>query len=288
VAHPQIAIFDRLSKGGEPPNRLIFGQPTNLSRTMHDIRYNSKRDEILVTNPFAQAVLIFAGGSNGQAAPVRIIQGPKTELGAIDALGVDSFNDEIYIPDGPNVKVFPGGANGDVAPVRMIQGGNDVGWRPSRGIAIDYVHDVVITDGGVVAAGGGGGGGGRNALFIMPRESNGKTKPARTIRGDRTGLRAIRQIDVYPKNGWILVAQLTDAGDPIPPDTFLGVWSIYDDGNVPPRWKIDNRPSNILTKPRGVTYNPNHKEVLISDMRLNAVLTFAFPEVFDIEAKPPR
>ena len=32
--------------------------------------------------------------------------------------------------------------------------------------------------------------------------------------------------------------------------------------------------------PRGVTLNPKHKELIVSDKRLNAVLTFYFPELF--------
>ena len=261
---------------------------------MHDIRYHEGRDEILVTNPFAQAVLIFRGNSDGQAAPARILQGPKTEFNAIDALAVDAVNDEIYVPDGANIKVFPGGANGDVAPVRVIRAGADMGWRPSRGIGIDYVHNVIATDGTLMGEALKNDnfknpyGGGRDSIFIVDRLADGKTKPLRIIRGDKTGIFGIRQMDLYPKGGWIIVAQITDGGIPIPEGTFVGIWSIYDSGNVPPRWKIDGKPSNILTKPRGVTLNPNHKEVLVSDMRLNAVLTFSFPELFDQVAQPPR
>ena len=57
-----------------------------LSRTMHDIRYNAVDDEILVPNPFSNAILIFRGGANGQEAPIRIIQGPNTELNGPDRL----------------------------------------------------------------------------------------------------------------------------------------------------------------------------------------------------------
>jgi hypothetical protein len=32
--------------------------------------------------------------------------------------------------------------------------------------------------------------------------------------------------------------------------------------------------------PRGVALNPKHKELLVSDKRKNAVLTFSFPEMF--------
>jgi hypothetical protein len=43
---------------------------------MHDVRHDPVRDELIVANPFAAAILIFRGGANGQEAPIRIIQGP--------------------------------------------------------------------------------------------------------------------------------------------------------------------------------------------------------------------
>jgi hypothetical protein len=296
VAHPQIAVFDRMSKGGEAPRRLIFGQATLLSRTMHDIRYHEKRDEILVTNPFAQAILIFKGDSNFQAPPVRIIQGPKTLLSGDDTLEVDSVNDEILIPQGNQILVFPGGANGDVAPIRRPRRATpNPGWSTGNGIAVDNVHNVMATDGSLSGdlaqkyptANPYNYPGGRNTILIFDRLADGEVMPLRIIRGAKTGIYAIRQMQIYPKGGWIVVSQISDGGTAIPQDTFVGVWSIYDNGDVPPRWKIDGKPSNIMLKPRGVALNPKHKELLVSDMRLNAVLTFSFPEMFDQEAKRP-
>ena len=81
MAHAQIAFFARLAKENTQPNRLLAGQNTLMSRTMHDIRYDPVHDEFIVNNPFAYAVLVFRGGANGQEAPVRVIQGPKTGLG---------------------------------------------------------------------------------------------------------------------------------------------------------------------------------------------------------------
>jgi hypothetical protein len=290
VAHPQIATFDRLSKGGEAAKRVIFGQATKLSRTMHDVRYSTKRDEIYVTNPFAQAVLTFSGDSSGDKPPIRIIQGPQTGLGGIDTLEIDDVNDEFFVPDGNNVRVFPIAANGDVAPLRVVRGGDSVGWEPGSGIAVDPIHNLLITDGTIT-------GkddyvnphpGGRDSIFIMSRTANGDTKPLRTIRGKDTGIMGIRQMQAWPKGGWIIISQITDGGIAIPENTFVGVWSIYDSGNVPPRWRIDGKPNNIMLKPRGVTLNPKHKELIVSDMRLNSVLTFAFPELFDQVAQAPR
>ena len=71
------------------PTRLIAGQKTLLSRTMHDIRYDAVHDEFIVTNPFAQAILVFRGGADGEEAPIRVIQGPSTQLKRPDRVDVD-------------------------------------------------------------------------------------------------------------------------------------------------------------------------------------------------------
>ncbi len=259
---------------------------------MHDIRYNEVRDELYVTNPFAQAILTFSGNTDAQQAPIRIIQGPKTLLGGIDTLEVDTVNDELLVPDGDHVLVFPRAGNGDVAPLRIVKGGDKMGWRPGGGIAVDPVHNVLVTDGTVVGAGKDGYEtryeGNRDTIFIFDRLANGEVKPLRKIRGPKTGIFGIRQIQIYPKNGWIVVSQITSGDIAEPEGTFIGVWSIYDNGDVPPRWRIDSKPSNIMKKPRGVALNPKNKEILVSDMRLNAILTFSLPEIYDQEARPAR
>src|SRR4029077_20134607 len=100
------------------------GQASRLGRTMHDIRYNEVNDEILVPNPFANAILVFRGGANGQEAPIRIIQGAKTGLDGPERLDIDTVHREIFVPDGNQVLVYPLDANGDVAPIRAISGPN--------------------------------------------------------------------------------------------------------------------------------------------------------------------
>ena len=90
---------------------------------MHDIRYNEVNDEIIVPNPFANAILIFKGGANGQEAPIRVIQGPKTQLDGPDRMDIDTVHREIFVPDGGSVFVYPLDANGDTAPLRTIRGG---------------------------------------------------------------------------------------------------------------------------------------------------------------------
>ena len=80
MTHPQIAAFARLAKENQPPVRTLEGQKTLLSRTMHGFSYDPIHDEIVVNSPLSQAILVFRGGANGEEAPLRIIQGPKTGI----------------------------------------------------------------------------------------------------------------------------------------------------------------------------------------------------------------
>ena len=271
MAHPQIAAFARLAGENAKPTRIIAGQKTLLSRTMHDIRYDPVHDEFLVTNPFAQAILVFRGGANGEEAPVRIIQGPNTKLNNIDRVDIDVVHNEILVPNRDSILVFPREANGNVAPIREIRG-PDTQLGGSAAMAVDPVNNLLVaTSRGESATFG-------SQLAVFNRTDHGNTPPRAVIGGSNTGLVAINQLQMYPPKGWIVV---TVAGTYLvqePEGVFIGGWSIRDNGNVPPRWKIG--PKSMLKRPRGIVLVPEHKELIVADMRLNAVLTYYFPEIF--------
>ncbi len=251
---------------------------------MHAIRYSTSRDEIYVTNQFAQAILTFRGGASGQEPPVRIIQGPHTQLANPGTLEIDEVHNEIFVPQEENVLVFPLAASGDVAPLRIMRGGRKNGWSSaSGGIAVDPVRNVLVVVGTLLTDANiwhSPYGNHRESLLIFDRLAQGDVKPLRVIRGANTGMHIIRQIDIQPQGGWIVISQMTSAETPEPEGTFVGVWSINDDGDVPPRWKIEGKRSNGMVKPHGIALDARHKEVIVADMRLNAVLTFYFPEIF--------
>ena len=103
--------------------------------------------------------------------------------------------------------------------------------------------------------------------------------PIRVIRGPKTEIIRINQIQVIPERE-LIVATQPGTGDAMEPEgAFIGIWSINDDGDVAPRWRIGG-PDSRLKKPRGVALDPENKEVIVADMRLNSVLTYYFPEIF--------
>ena len=116
-------------------------------------------------------------------------------------------------------------------------------------------------------------------LLIFNRTDNGNIAPRAMIGGPNTGLTSINQLQAYPARGWIVAAEAGSYDVPEPEGVFVGAWSINDQGNVPARWKIGG-PKSTLKRPRGVVLDPANREIIVADMRLNAVLTFYFPEIF--------
>ena len=262
------------------PKRLIAGQATKLSRTMHDIRYDEVNDEFIVTNPFAQAVLVFDGNANGNQAPKRIIQGPKTQLTGSDRIEVDTVNNEIIVPQGDSIAVFPRDANGDVAPLRVIKGPNTM-LRQATSASVDPVNNLLVIglnsgDSGESSAGKEPNG----AILIFNRTDNGDVKPKAVIKGPKSGITRINQMAVYPPRKFVIAAQPGPIEQMEPDNAFVGIWSIEDSGDVPPRFRINASAKSEMKKPRGVVLDVKHKELIIADMRLNSVLTYYFPEIF--------
>jgi hypothetical protein len=192
---------------------------------------------------------------------------------AADRLDVDPVHNEIFIPAGDRILVYPRAGNGDVAPLRVIRG-PDTGLRRAQAIAVDPVHNVIVVGTNVTYQNGMG------ALLTYNRTDDGNVKPRGIILGPKTGLGSLNQILTYSPMGWIVATQTGDSYGVLEPEgVFVGVWSIYDNGDVPPRWKLAGPRSNVK-KPRGVALSVKDKELILADMRLNAVLTYYFPEIF--------
>jgi hypothetical protein len=120
-------------------------------------------------------------------------------------------------------------------------------------------------------------------LLIFNRTDQGNVKPKATIGGPKSMLGSLGgPFAIYAPKGEILVS-IRGAGVQIgqlaSDQSFVGVWSINDNGDVPPKWTIGG-PNGVLMMPRGVTIDPKHKTLMVSDKRLNAVLTFSFPEIY--------
>ena len=58
----------------------------------------------------------------------------------------------------------------------------------------------------------------------------------------------------------------------------ITIESITDSGTTPPRWEIGR---GVFYDIRGVTIDPKTKTVIATDKKLNALVSFHVPELFD-------
>jgi DNA-binding beta-propeller fold protein YncE len=274
VNHPQIAAFARLSAINTPYVRSIEGQRSLLGRTMHDLAYDAVHDEIVVTSPLAQAILIFRGSANGEEKPIRVIQGPHTGiwgLGATGKVGIDATNGEILLATPAHeIRVFSRLANGDVPPVRVIKGPdtqiNNGEQRTGGGnvpaVRVDPVHNLML-----IPAGGRNGGGGK--VLVFDRTASGNVKPRAVITGP---VNMGNQFEVYGPTQ-LMITHSRDT---------LEIWRIPDRGVSAdgPMLRI-GAPLGRQAADTGIALDPVHKEVIIATSGGNSILTFSVPEVFD-------
>ena len=246
---------------------------------MHAIAYDEIHDEIVAPQDFSQAILIFRGGANGEEPPLRVIQGPLTQLKNVDQLAIDPVHNEIFVPDDDRVLVFSRLANGNVAPLRVLKGPETL--LGASAAAIDPVHNLLIVSGTLPETIAAQGEEGRaDGISIFNRTDQGNVRPRAVIR--HSSLNGGR-VYVYPPRGEIIAVAAeggTSGYGIMARDLgFVGVWSIHDRSRVGPRWMIGG-PRGVLLAIRGVTLDAQHKSVIITDKRLNAILTYSFPEIF--------
>lgn len=286
MTQPRIAAFARMANGNVKPARVIAGQKTRLGRTIHGIAYDARHDEIFVPNALADAILVFRAGAAGAEPPIRIIQGPRTQLVTPHSVNLDPDHGEILVGSvtGKSIWVFPRDANGDVAPLRMIKGPK-TGLSYVVGLAVDPATNLMAVAN-------------NREILIFNRTDNGNVAPRAIITGPKTGIGDEPwQIQMYKGRIFLaasnhlhqnVYAGITLKGTytAVPEDPwldpnlgFIGVWNITDKGDAPPGAIIKGPFSGIL-HPVGLALNPQYGEIYVSDSVRNGVFAFLVPDFF--------
>jgi hypothetical protein len=301
---PRISVFARLANGNVAPKRVIEGQATNLSRTMHGIAYDAIHDEIVIPVALSGAVLVFKADAAGEVPPLRAIQGTRTRLVRPHTVAVDPVNNEILTADPSSraIFVFDRTASGNVAPKRVISG-ERTGLLDIVGLDVDPIRNVVV-------AASRKGNGDKVGLFVFDRLASGDVAPKQFIGGPNSKLAHFRQVAIDPATGNIFLAQQNTRmkqmeayvldkpreGFKVKDDDdddsdsgrldqmgFIAVYGPDDDGDIPPR-AIIKGPGIRLAGAAGVALNPKKKEIIA--VGGNGFQTFLLPEFFRAFKKP--
>jgi len=199
----KIAVYRPNAQGKEEPHRFIQGPKTGMSDP-HGIFVDTKNDEIVVTNHHSShqietgvhaatlnfrhmlqstgrfklaSITVYSRTAEGDAAPLRTIQGPKTGLNLPLGVVVDPDRDVILVANDQthSILAFSRTAQGDVAPLYAIEGPATELKNPGA-LQIDRENNELwVTNWG------------DHSVTIYARDARGNVAPLRTIRSASRG-----------------------------------------------------------------------------------------------------
>jgi 6-phosphogluconolactonase (cycloisomerase 2 family) len=183
---PQVAVYDKMAAGDTKPIRLIQGPKTNLSDA-HGLAIDSKNKLLYVnswgnisdyrvagTGRFEPASIeVYSEAADGDMAPIRVIQGPKTQLDWPGAMSMDPDTGDLYVANdmGQSILVFRKDDRGNVPPTRVIKGPSTHLSYPA-GVFVDAKNKELWASNI-----------GNSSATVYPLNANGDVAPLRTIRG---------------------------------------------------------------------------------------------------------
>ena len=196
VQHPpQVAVYRKGASGNEQPKRLLIGDKTQLSDS-HGMAIDTKRKLLFVDNwgniaddgvPGSgrfgpPTITVYRLQANGDEAPLRIIQGPRTGLDWPGALSVDQDTGDLYVANdmGQDIIVFRSDDQGDIAPTRTIKGSRTGLSYPVGVFADSKNKEVWATNIG------------NSTATVYPILANGDVPPVRIIRSAEEGKQSLR------------------------------------------------------------------------------------------------
>ena len=174
-----MVVYKKTASKDDSPLRLLQGVRTRLADP-HGIALDSKNRLIFVTNHgsvhqkrpggqpasygggrpegktnwpvgepvpgtgrnFPPAITVYALDAQGDTPPLRVIEGPKTQLNWPTGIAFNPKRDELYVANdmGDSILVFDAKAGGDVAPLRVIKGPKTMIDNPT-GVFFDAPND---------------------------------------------------------------------------------------------------------------------------------------------------
>jgi DNA-binding beta-propeller fold protein YncE len=276
-------VFDRNAKGNVSPNRKL-ATPYSTFAIVGD----EENQELLMTIQEDNAVVTFKKTAKGQDPPVRLLQGPSTQMADPHGLALDTKTGLIFVTNWginyerrigeangrgrdnrkpnwpsqngrdingsgkvqlPSITVYRKDDKGDVAPIRTIQGPKTLlDWPTSIALHPDRNEIFVANDTG-------------DSITVYREDANGDAAPVRVIKGPKSLVKNPTAVAVDVKNKELWVANLGNHS--------ATVFPIDAAGDPTPKRVIRSGPIDAgapkLTNPHTIAYDTKREEILVSN-----------------------
>lgn len=189
-----VVVYRKSAAGDEKPLREIVGPSTRLEDP-HGIAVDPSRNLLFVVNYgnargrgresagafHPPSISIYPLDAAGDVAPLRVIQGDKTQLNWPASMVIDPREGLLYVANdgGDSVLAFSVDASGNAAPQRTLKGPKTNIKNPT-GVAVDLeARELWVSSFG------------NHSASVFPLDANGDVAPRRTIRAAPKGEQAL-------------------------------------------------------------------------------------------------
>ncbi len=127
------------------------------------------------------SITVYRFDAQGDTPPLRVIEGPETQLNWPSHLALDVEHQELFVANdaGDSILVFRATDGGNATPIRTIKG-PQTGIKNPTGVFLDEKNDELWVSNM-----------GNHSATVYPRTANGDVAPLRTIRAAPQGKQAL-------------------------------------------------------------------------------------------------
>lgn len=230
VVHPHGA------SGNVPPIRQLRTPPRNVS-----IAADEESQELFLPTQNPPAVVVYRKMAQGNEAPLRILEGKRTQLVDPHGVAVDHKNGLLYVGNNTSTADTKGGWTRKTF---LIPGDPHPRWDvPDRS---DGGSVIVPATGRFELP----------SITVYPLQANGDTPPLRVIKGPQTQMKWVARIDLDVEHQELFVANDTD-------DSVL-VFRATDNGNVAPI-RVIKGPKTGIKNPTDVFVDTKNNELVVAN-----------------------
>jgi DNA-binding beta-propeller fold protein YncE len=192
--HNSVEVYRKEAQGDEKPLRTLRGPKTHIG-SIQGIAIDKRRNIMFLSNHGnfgsgrseggahyeSSLITVYPLDAQGNVAPIRVIQGPQTQLNHPGLISADEERGELYVANNlaDSVLVFNSEASGDVAPLRVIKGSR-TGLKEPRSVFLDSKNNELVVSNL-----------GNHSIVVFPRNASGDVAPLRTIRSAPEGKLAL-------------------------------------------------------------------------------------------------
>ncbi|HEY3044570.1 MAG TPA: hypothetical protein VGJ39_11120 [Vicinamibacterales bacterium] len=192
---PKVVVYRKQASGDDKPIRVLEGPHTGIYDA-HGVAIDVQKKLLFVSSWgnasdyrvagsgkfYPPSITVFPLDANGDVAPLRVIQGPKTELNWAGGMSLDADGGYLYIANdqGNSVIAFRETDQGNVAPAKILRG-SKTGLKNPTGVAVDAKNKELWVSNL-----------GNSSATVYSLAANGDAAPLRTIRSAPAGRTSVK------------------------------------------------------------------------------------------------